>query len=64
MQSDAELAIGELTDRIFEESNKGEGEGEGEGEGDGEGDDDEEDEEDNAGIINATIAIADIGNEG
>ena len=60
MQSDAELAIGELTDRIFEESNKGEGEGE----GDGEGDDDEEDEEDNAGIINATIAIADIGNEG
>ena len=34
MQLDAELEIGELTDRIFEESNKGEGEGE--------GDDDEE----------------------
>ena len=27
IQSDAELAIGELTDRIFEESNGGEGEG-------------------------------------
>ena len=29
MQPDSELAIGELTDKIFEESNEGEGEGEG-----------------------------------
>ena len=56
MQSDADLAIREFTDRIFEESNKGECEGE--------VDDYEEDEEDNSGIINATIALADIGNEG
>ena len=56
MQPDADLAIREFTDRIFEESNKGECEGE--------VDDYEEDEEDNSGIINATIALADIGNEG
>ena len=54
MQPDADLAIREFTDRIFEESNKGECEGE--------VDDYEEDEEDNSGIINATIALADIGN--
>ena len=54
MQSDAELEIGELTDRIFEEINEDEGEG----------DDDEEYEEDNSGTINVTIALADIENEG
>ena len=56
MQSDTELAIGELADRTFEEINEGESEGE--------VDDYEEDKEDNAGIINMTIALADIGNEG
>ena len=53
MQSDAELEIGELTDRLFEESNKGEGGG----------DYYEEYEEDNSGTINVTIDLADIGNE-
>ena len=54
IQLDAKLAIGELTNRIFEEINKGQGEG----------DDDEEDEEDNSGTINVNITLVDIGNEG
>ena len=53
MQSDEELSIGELNDRIFEQIDKGEVEG----------DDDEEYEEDNSGTINVTIALADIVNE-
>ena len=51
---DEKLAIGEITNRIFEEINKGQGEG----------DDDEEDEEDNSGTINVTITLVDIGNQG
>ena len=54
IQLNAELEIGELTDRIFEGKNEGEGEG----------DDDVKDEEDNSGTIHVTIALADIGNEG
>ena len=54
IQLNAELEIGELTDRIFEGKNEGEGEG----------DDDVKDEEDNSGTIHVNIALADIGNEG